>query len=573
MKSESFVIWVNSHSAEFEQSIDSLPIYLGECCIRELPKRLAIAEIVSHAASISIRPHGEPEALTFEGGDGEQFPIIGRSPDAMWIALRVSFFDRGYVWIPIEHLRLNVEVNEIPIFIGTATEALSTRTEESTGLSYAITEGFETWRWLPDGRFIGISHDGMWQWKPEIRELREVADASAPVVSPDGSYAAYRQCPKQSIGTDCWRDVVITSAKDGGQLVFPNVAFDGQYKVAQDRLRPWLTWSPNSRYLLNVAPAMQLSAPDQLEVLRVDGSRNSLPDQDWARWLADSTLLTRNELGYHVYRADGLRLRTIEFEFSEWVRPVVSSGEPLMVAAGQASSSGEPTGFYLIDLRTGELTRLPPPLDRWSLESDGRANWEPLLFSGASLYFYLDDAGVDMPDEHDRLLRLHLSSGNVSPVRGLRFRGHRWSWASFRCLDECQTFVVSFNNFDHAPVFIVESEALDGGHPKVTEVEDSQPTAHREIQGWSPDGAKLLLRKDLSMLPYDEQGFAIPYRRGGYAHETWGYAEYQIVDSADGRITQRYRAVPRDCGGIYHRGEWSPDSRWLVVASEVRHCR
>ena len=109
-----YMIWVNADSAEFDQPLESLPIYIDECCTLVLPEQLAIAEITEHSARVSLRPHGRYDGYQLKGGDGEQFPIIGRSVDGQWLALRVNLLSQGYVWIPADRPTLNVAVSEIP---------------------------------------------------------------------------------------------------------------------------------------------------------------------------------------------------------------------------------------------------------------------------------------------------------------------------------------------------------------------------------------------------------------------------------------------------------------------------
>ena len=288
-------------------------------------------------------------------------------------------------------------------------------------------------------------------------------------------------------------------------------------------------------------------------------------------WLPDSTLLVHNEQrDHHVYSADGTLLRTIELEFDEWTRTAISDSEPIMVAAGRAPGSAEPFGFQLIDLRTGDVTPLPPPLNR--LESE----WKPLTFAGASLYFYLADAG------NDRVLRYDLDADALSPVKDVRLSSDDGVWVrSLMCLDDCRTFAVSFDHFDHrngGAVFIIRDGAAGDGRPSITVVENSKPSDYRGrgIHAWSPDGTRLLLRQSVELLPYDDQGFAVlPHRQPQIAETTWRFVEYQVVDSADGRIMHRFRVPAGSCGRsqFRHRGELSPDGLWLVIAPESMHCK
>ena len=572
----SFVMWVSAGAVELDSPIVSLPVYIGECCVRALPSRLAIAEVLQADGAFAARPDGRFAEHRLRGDSGQQFPIIGRSADAAWIALRVDALDPNIVWMPIHQLSLNVTAGEVPIIIAGGTEALSSDSHEGFAARYAATEAFDRWRWLSDGSVAGTNRDGVWQWHPDTGTLQLLATGPATMVfSPDGTYAASQHCSEQSTSSEhCQPGVAITAIDAHGlgePIAFPEanlIRFDSR---EPRQPYPSLMWAPNSRYLL--AHGGRSLGPPWL-ILGVDGTHSVLPTELRPRWLADSTLLVEDEQeGYQVYRADGSLVRTIRFERAAGTRERLSTTEPMIVAAGRPRGKQQRVGYHMINLATGELTPLPTPSDHGVERQESRPHWAPLVFSGASLYFYRShQEGRDDPDDERPLLRYDLRARTIEVVAEIRF-DDQYSLRQVLCAGDCQRFAISIQfgpsynvgiGTGGTATYIVETGAGDKG-VRVIEVEGRESSWISRLVAWSPDASRLLVLKLREEVMYDERGFALP-------SPGWVFAEYRIIDAADGRILHRLRASPDYCGTIHHRGEWSPDGRWIVFAPHALRC-
>ena len=491
--------------------------------------------------------------------------------------MRVDVLDPSIVWMPIHHLSLNVDADEIPIFVASGTEALSSDPREEFAARHVVTEAFDRWHWLADGSLAGTNREGVWRWYPDTETLQLLAEGPATMVfSPDGRYAASHHCGEFAASSGhCEHGVAIRaidSAGVGEPIVFPEanlIHFDSR---EPRQPYPSLMWAPNSRYLLGHRGGSL--GPPWL-ILGVDGTHSTLPSEQRPRWLADSTLLVEDEqAGYQVYRADGSLIRTIRFARAEGTREKLSTSEPKIVVAGYPRGKEQSDGYHIIDLNTGELTPLPAPLDHAVERREDRPRWKPLLFSGASLYFYRsykeewDDADDDRP-----LLRYDLGAGTVEVLAEIRFSAQH-SLRQALCAGDCRRFAISIHfgpsynvgtGTQGTVTYIVETGAGDTGGPSVTEVEGSESSWISRLVSWSPDASRLLVLKQRGGMPYDDHGFALP-------SPGWAFAEYRIIDAADGRILHRLRASPDYCGTIHHRGEWSPDGRWIVFAPHALRC-
>lgn len=385
------VYWVKADSVELEEPVGSLPIYIGECCVHELPRKLAMAEIVAGNAPLAQRPHGQFDGYELKGGDGAQFPIVGRTADGKWIALRVRALTPNFVWTPIHFVSPNVDSDEIPILIASGTEALSADSSGEFGVRYAATDAFRRWGWLGDGTLVGTNDDGAWHWDPETGVHRRLTEADTTmIVSPDGRYVVSQHCADATTNSGWCAHEVAISAIDSAGLGEP-VSFPGAYLMTFDPRQPRqpypsLMWAPDSLHLI------ARNGPSRESgwlVLSVNGTSSALPVSARPRWLSDSTLLVEDgQKGFEVYGTDGTLLRSIRFERADGPRQRHSTFEPMMVVAGQPDGNEQLAGFYLIDLATGELDPLPAPLDHIVDQQEARPYWAPLLFSGDSIYFY-----------------------------------------------------------------------------------------------------------------------------------------------------------------------------------------
>lgn len=77
---------------------------------------------------------------------GQTYPILGRSFDAEWIALRSHGDAPGYFYLRHVSLSLSVEVEQLPIVVGSGMEALSLNPDREPREHSVGTDAFLEWR-------------------------------------------------------------------------------------------------------------------------------------------------------------------------------------------------------------------------------------------------------------------------------------------------------------------------------------------------------------------------------------------------------------------------------------------
>lgn len=525
------------------------------------PPPRATAEVSWWRADMHPSPQTEPDSFHLRGGT--RLPILGRSADSEWIALRLDLLNPAYAWTPVDRLTLNVPVSELPILVATGMEALSVDPDGSLGASYAATAQFTTWQWRDDQTIVGSNQRGLWHWNPLAGELRRFAVPQWVKFSPDGRYAASGS--GGDFWTDDWtRDVVISPVDGGEPLIFGEA---NRYRFTHHDSDPSLRWSPDSRYVLSAYLALSADAetdePWGYYILGVDGSRALLAVQSAYQsvyWLPDSTLLIWDENQFRFYRPDGNLLRelTLDLDASIHLYRYPDSGTAALVTTEQGRG-----GWHRLDLATGELTALPPPLNQRPLRTNAWQGWmaQPLNGHSAIVYWRGPDPDEAAPDPPVYLYDVRSSSARPldSVQRGSVRHGPDVLWS-----DDGQRFALSWFG---GSAYVIETDTLS-----TLELPEVAVSPLGALIDWSPDGSRLLVRSIRSVPEFDRRGFAaFPNFRYVVDFGDWTLAEYLIIDAASGAILSRFRADGNQCSNG-HRAEWSPDGRWLAFGGVVVDC-
>ena len=482
----------------------------------------AAAEITWWRADMHSSPHTEPGFLHLRGWTDHRYPILGRSVDSQWIALRLELLNPGYAWTPLDRLSLNLGVAELPIIVATGMEVLSVDPGGGLGATYAATTQFQRWQWRSDNTIVGSNDQGLWHWNPLSGDLRRFAEPQWVQFSPDGRYAASGFGGDFGAG-DWLRDVIITPVDGAKPIVFEAA---NQYRFTHHDSDPSLLWSPNSQYLLST---LYDEAWSGYVILGVDGSRVELETSGWAVWLDDATLRIRNGQRDSIYRPDGTLLRETE--------------------AARITIDPESSPPY--------------PFDR-PARGNPQRGWKQLLET-SSEYAFAYWVGPDDPDSPDgaALYLYEARSNTARPLLGIE-RGAVWRAPHILWSDDQQRFAVSWVG---GSVYIVEARTL-----RTIELPEVRGDALGALIDWSTDGNQLLIRYRSAVPEFGSRGFAaFPNLHSAIWPGEWVIAEYRIINAADGSVLHTFRADGNQCSNG-HRAEWSPDGSWLAFGGLVVDC-
>ncbi len=569
----------------------------------------AVAQLETDQLVGAARPDGEPDdSLVLKASDGP-FPILGRSADSAWIALRFRLNVNRWqpyvpVWVPAVQLRTNRALAELPVFVNGGAHAISLDEAGVPDGGLAVTDQLYHWHWLEDGSLVGSNAKGAWRWWPGTGELRLLADSPFGLVSPDGNYVANVHCPTSDQSIYRCANTVTISPVDGsispldgdGSIRFLNVSpFGG----ASWRLSDYIQWFPDSRHLLVVSDYIARWAnwfQDRPEILGVDGSRYRFPENESARLLPDGSLLfwqnTDRGLLLQKRRLDQLNLdhttgEWFEVEEPEGVPPIASSDGKRLVAFGRPVGIGGVHAWHLIDLVNGESRQIvQASLFSQEEELSDRATnrWKPLLFTENSVYLMFTGGGwVDVPTEllaGQELLRHDLDTG-ASQLVDVAFG--RWGGQPYAlCSDDCELMVIWVSRgYGYLISRSGENDALRAIYIELGGGERRGYDVWFDVYELSPDGTQLsTLRRDhrgyVEEHPgYDQEGFAMLQWHEFtdlIDEDSWWVHEFRIIDTADGHVIHRYRTLAEECGEGSQRAGWSPDGRWLVVAGDTTMC-
>ena len=507
------------------------------------------AELPHLQALMHDRPYGPAGSEYLQGGPGRRYPVLGRSIDGEWIALRPdrleNRWNQQYGWLPRDSVRLNVDAASLPIVASSDLEVISVDADGVFGRQYAVVEGAPDVRWRGDNALVGAG-DGLWEWRPFAETPRVIDDRRWDQLSPDGRWVLGDD---GVFGNPDVSDLRIMSTDGHEEVSFSALDFHCVFRLAECSY-----WSPNSEYLRIWSAGRPAEDANFIHVLGIDGSHTEPPIGERVRWLTDSTLLVGDETAMRVLSPAGAVEREVDTSTLDVDCGISSKSSSLW--AGPARDPNQP--WHLVDLATGEIVALAEPLDR-SPEGDqceGTGQWRPISFAGRFILLY---RAVDAASQDSQLMFYDIDAHRGIPLaEGLAPHiGQRpqvlWS-------PELDRVVVSAWN---TPVVIVEIESLS-----VRAFSD--PPIGGEPIAWAPDGRRLLMRRFVLTSEYDDQGIsAFPEgptrgRVSEFLPSDWHYREYVILDASTGDIVFRVRADGDVCRAGRHTATWSPDGRWLA---------
>ncbi|MDE2966992.1 MAG: hypothetical protein OXS30_05850 [Chloroflexota bacterium] len=297
--------WLIDDSYRF----DWLPTYTGSVAGRWEPWRgdqtgdLTV-QVYSYGANVAAWPSGPPLAWRLQS---DRYPVLGRSLDDDWLALRVDVLDPPVVWLKIGPRELDFDPTELPIFLSLGLELIELDADGRAVASMFAPRQPSYWEWRSDRELLlGERDAGTWLWNVERNESHKVSERLLANVSPNGAFAVDVFHPDPSV-EEWWHepsDTALVSLEDGSEVVFEAVH------------KPWGTdapgfqqfWSADSQWLLSTVfrygdedEATRLFALSRL------GERVEVvpPEDEWASHWNDLRSIKESGGAVRYLNADG----------------------------------------------------------------------------------------------------------------------------------------------------------------------------------------------------------------------------------------------------------------------------
>ena len=380
-------------------TLGPLPVYIGPSIgvwnpmgqadgLLESSALRATARVTWYGTAALATPVELPGAILIRGDYERHYPILGRTYDSTWIALRTPEFTFGYFWTERSRLQLSVEVEDVPVIVSARTDVFSIGDDGTLQEPYHSAPYFRRWRWRDDDTIVGVNSAGIWRWSLATGQLTKLEESQWVRFSPDGQYAAFGIAEGNAWRSgDAPRDIVILPTDGTAAMTFTAVNQRGYTHHDGD---PSLAWSPDSRYLLS----RYWTEMGGSYVLGVDGSQSGLLAGN-SSWLRDSTLSVQaDDDETMIYDPASQKRRLAESEPSE------------------LKSSSEDFDAGLPELPAGaDLDRFRSAVD---VSPDGR--WIVVRTLTHPMEF--DEAGF-----------------SVFPSVGLSWDGSRWVRVAFLLID------------------------------------------------------------------------------------------------------------------------------------------
>ena len=543
---------------------------LHESVLERLPVAVAApirAELVGWAAEFASWP----------GGPGGSFkllrrpmgyPVVGRSADAAWIALRLRDVAPSDAWVRAEAVRLwaddlaDLAVVDLPIFIGRGTAVLSLREDEADAV--VLLPPADDWRWTAGNTLVGIGEQTVWRYVPALGDLETHARPHGRVkIAPDGRHIVVWVCaaPDPNCdGKDQAYDVVIVPT-DGG--AWSNVLRAVRPRRPKTGYLDYVGhWSPDSRMLL----VGQERHDDSLEqwpwsrwyfsVVMLNGAHSSLPQVEgtprcsW-RWLPDGSLINCAGARYSAEPHVTLLQANAAPPGGWWY---VAGQRSLLgyVPMGSRLPGGlADGGWSMFDLDTGAVRPLSEleGLSRVvtsAQSADGR--WAALLAER---------------DAEPRVVVFDRTTGDVTVTAALELPGYRRSASPMVLAPTGDRLLWEPDpgRTTNGSVYVVELRT--GRATELVLIPESEygPVCGR-ARNWSPDGEQFTLE----VFEVSEWAADGTYGRDGLAAVLDHQRTTQIrVYDRSGGFVRAFRALSRGLDASLREVVWSPDGRWLAL--------
>ena len=555
-------LWVPRWALRADDQSRDLPVFAGPTFGDWRPtssRSMVLAGTTSHRPAMFSRPGGEYSGYDIRSDWHQvdviapQYPVMGRSLDGQWIALRLDELEPPVGWVQLEQLNLNVEPESLPYVLSGDTEVIQLDADGSVVGEVHRALRMYHWQWREDGVIVG-SNDGLWRWNPAHDEQpTQFAPPQWVVYSPDGRYAASGTSPDYE-AEDYSRDITITEVDSGESIAFLDA---GAAYFTHHVSDPSLHWSADSRHL-----ATRFSPPGEdlwrgFYVLGVDGSRIEFDgerDGHLRDWLPDGTLLAQTEEHLRVYTPQGVLLRELP---PAYLHHRLGSTHRTLTRPG----SGEMPSVY--DRQTGEQLPLPAPL-----HEPGWVMAEPY--------------GREQAVGRDHVLFLRATDGAVSVVVYDLATHAATTYPDLNVTVSRPDYFhrsVTWSDSGDQVAFIIQEQSgfildLTSETTRIIDlVPITAPYEWNSIVEWSPDGRWLLTESLRAVDEYDDDGVSAYPARPHYARPPIPYImEYRLIDAASGRVVQRFRANPDTCWDAAHTAAFSPDGQRIAFSGLYVDC-
>ncbi len=370
-------VWVDRQDLRDWQGLSWLPVYTGEVTGRWTPWRLTDAaqievQVYSWSSRPAAWPGGPESAWNLQTG---KHPVLGRSLDSQWLALRVDALEPPVVWVSVACRELDFNPSQLPIFLSIGLEVVEIG-EDGRAVSSRFAPNLPSyWVWRTETELLLNGRDiGSWLWTLESGEPRKLSDRALSNISPDGTYAVeiFRADEDAPINWNEPRNVALVSLDDGSEVVFESVH------------KPWGTdapgfqqfWSADSRWLLStVARYGDEEESTRWFALSVDGATVEIvpPEGSGAGHWLDLQRVEQTGGALRYFNAEGEEIER------PWSDDVFAADPPAPrefpeLPDGWRSRAWSPDGRWLLATRYQESNEF----DRYGLAAltwHGRRSW------------------------------------------------------------------------------------------------------------------------------------------------------------------------------------------------------
>lgn len=249
---DDLVLWVDRWELERDGRLEGLRVYTGSTAGHwqlwraDEGERLEV-ELPSWSSEFVAWPNGPGVNWGLRAG---KYPLLGRSLDGQWLAVRVDALEPPVIWVRSERLDESIDLNSLPVFLSAGLE-LVTLDEDGRSVSSTFAPEPMSYReWRDERELLLHERDGgSWLWDPETAALRQISDLRLSNISPDGRFAVANHHGDQSAEPD-WHDpldVALVSLQDGSAVTFPGV--HKRWGTHHPGFQQF--WSADSRWLLS----------------------------------------------------------------------------------------------------------------------------------------------------------------------------------------------------------------------------------------------------------------------------------------------------------------------------------
>jgi len=231
---------------------DWLPTYSGTVAGRWEPWRgdqtaNLTVQVYSHGENVAAWPGGPRLVWRLRA---DRYPVLGRSLDGAWLALRVGALDPPVLWLEIGDRDLDFDPADLPLFLSLGLELVTLDAEGRAVASMFAPEQPSYWEWRDERELLLSKWDaGTWLWDVERNESRKVSERRLSNVSPDGAFAVDIFADDPS-AEEWWREprnVALVSLENGSEMIFQAVHKPwGSHGVGFQQY-----WSADSQWLLS----------------------------------------------------------------------------------------------------------------------------------------------------------------------------------------------------------------------------------------------------------------------------------------------------------------------------------